>query len=593
MGIRLMGIPKSRHERILAFNIAGSSEPSFDWISMDTDSCVYGRAVQSKHFLSTSDTAVSIRRSEVPGIPLGDRTATSTTKPLEVPCCILASTGPVTATITEVLPILKEHEESAVDTVPKAKLTCSISGPNLFFYAFTNSSNMHSLISLTAVIVSSMNFADGFQKLQSFQKKIESSFDEAMRQSKQRLDRSLTPERDANDIDEPIQGRTRESKISTETKTREEAVTLVEQDALPSPANNPNDSARLKETIRELKVVNDSLLSEGTKLGKRLGLVEEKLRTKVKELEAAAREKRDLQAQIGIYERNDERLQVLEMDLKKTRSDLAQETARRLEIETQLSLTSGDNVLNSRLSDMENALNEAQEERMILIQTNRSLEIELARVQSQSDTRIQSLDTCIAQLRDEISELDSRLLNQLGNAPLVQLISPGDASPLGRSNERIEQLELLKASLESRLKSVEGELSNMAILSESTKAKLISAEKRLIESATRSASYQTEISSLKARLRTSENTQVDLARTLETELAKQDASTQEKVNELERQCTLLREELATLHARPSEVSLPLGSDKFELALQAIGKLQDELEQARLQEAELRERLDLR
>lgn len=121
------------------------------------------------------------------------------------------------------------------------------------------------------------SWTEGLQKLQSFQKKIESSFDEALKQNS--LQRDLSTSSVDPSLSKRSQGETSptvESGVDIQGKNTSEA-------SVPNIRNLTNQMSVLERD-------KSALMEEGMMLANRLAGVEEKLRKRTQELEQRAKE---------------------------------------------------------------------------------------------------------------------------------------------------------------------------------------------------------------------------------------------------------------------------------------------------------------
>ena len=349
--------------------------------------------------------------------------------------------------------------------------------------------------------------------------------------------------------------------------------------------------------IEELRKENESLLTEGTRLGKRLGAIEEKQRDRIRESETLARDKRDLESKLAASEAKLAKLDGLHDELKRIKAELGTETAKRSKAENELIRNSAAAVARKRADEFEASLVRLQEERTNLIQSNRQLEKEVDRVRKETAGQIASLESYVGQLRVELTQMEAMSQpaesSAFAIAPLVDMTHFPTDEP-----GRIQELLAENDSLRAQLGLVEASEADTGRILAELKAKVTRIEGSLAKSISDVAHRDTEIARLLEKVSALEALRRGLGEALETQASSQERLLAEESARHRSECERLNTELALLRSRVPDTNSvsttsshdALLSHKFEMALQAIGKLQDELDDAREREADARRQI---
>ena len=424
----------------------------------------------------------------------------------------------------------------------------------------------------------------GVQKLQGIQKKVEDSIEQAFQGDK-------AESRTSADQDVPFGNSSRDPAISSNDTpgVMQSNESAISNDGTSRPEPNKIDSATRRE-LSELRAENEQLLSEGSRLSKRVAAMEEKSRERLKELELTIKAKKDLEVKL---QKSDENLSRSQESIKRLEALLQQEQGRCLQLQKELETSVRDNQSDALQSELEGL----QEEKEALVQAVRVCESENERLRLSHTEVVSVMESDITQLRKYIRELEERPAEISSTcAPIVWAGTPVDFSPdIVIENEALRRnIQDLSIDLQN---SEEKLLASMELVSE-LESETKSLKASILE-------HQSTVSKLESRLLGSESVRKALSESLHDEVTRREAANAEEISILQKKCDTLSHELVQLKEERVKMhgglkfAEPSGSNdedlkrKFEIALQAIGKLTDDLEEARQREEMLKRALPSR
>lgn len=412
---------------------------------------------------------------------------------------------------------------------------------------------------------------NGIQKLQAIQKRIETTFDDAIKQSS-----PIEPDRNQRNTPTNL-SKTSESTVAGNHTEGELSEQTVRVQSIVDSLAAKSDLTDAQRVISDLRRENDSLLAEGTRLARRLGVVEDRYREKLRQLELLSKEKVDLEVHIRESEAQIARIACGSDDKLSQNREIADD-AKLIEY-------------GNKVANLQNSLINAEEERILLLSSNQSLIADLEKLRSQHKEEVESLECLLTQVRQEIEDIKD---NELSSVPQGPLIDPGAFESLTHAlNQRLTDLESEKLCLRSQMNSLECNLQQARDVESSRSAVIRELEGTVAQQTADIDVLNHENANLRERIGISEAARRELLVAIQSDIDRKDRDTDFRLLELSRECERLREECQSLrlgHSIPKSGELGgcLGDigRKFEMALQAIGKLQDELDATRLREEAL-------
>lgn len=351
-------------------------------------------------------------------------------------------------------------------------------------------------------------------------------------------------------------------------------------------------------TIEDLRKENESLLAEGTRLGRRLGTVEEKHRERLREIDSMTREKKLLESRLQTAEEAAGRASSLQEQLTRAENNLKQELERKSRLQGEAISAES----KARLSTISEELHGLQEERRGLIASNRMLEAESERLRLQFTERISALEADMSALKRYTVELEDRLQPGLDIAESPAVLA-NFAGPLGSfgpyaTQDETDALKCRNEELTLRVRELESAIDEKEYTIRSLTAKISDLTQRAPNLEQIVSTKNLRISELERKLEVVENLRKGLSESLVSEVSSRDQSTSKELIDLRSECSALRLRVRELEQRvPITSSVTDGaaldaaiSRKFEMALQAIGKLQDDLHLSQQREVRLQELL---
>ena len=341
----------------------------------------------------------------------------------------------------------------------------------------------------------------------------------------------------------------------------------------------------MSQVITDLRMENDSLLAEGTRLGKRLGMLEEKHRERLRELELVNKQKQALESRLRGSDELSQRCAALQTQLERTESELSQE--RRGNRHSSSIKAESDSDIHS--DNLKEQLHTLREECKSLVLSNRALEDAAERFREQSAARVTSLESEIIGMKQYIVDLEERLRVTEDNPGLI---NPGNPTFHGSSVDGPVGSDSVQWSIPTDVGLLESQLSEKDHLIDALESQINEANKHRQHLEIELSLKTSRISELERKLEMVEQLRRDLSESLVAEVARNDSKTEKELFEARQECSALRARLRELESSRSNPPPhePVVFRKFEMALQAIGKLQDDLQASLQREVSLRERL---
>lgn len=412
---------------------------------------------------------------------------------------------------------------------------------------------------------------NGIQKLQAIQKRIETTFDDAIKQSS-----PMEPDCHQRNTLTNLSKKSASTVAGNHTEGE-----LIEQtvrvQSIPDSLAPKSDLTDAQRVISDLRMENDSLLVEGTRLARRLGAVEDRYREKLRQVELLSKEKGDLEVHIRESEAQIAR-KARGSDDKLTQYREIADDAKLIEY-------------GNKVANLQNSLISAEEERRLLVSSNQSLIADLEKLRSRHKEEVESLECLLTQVRQEIEDIKD---NELSSVPQGPLIDPGAFESLTHAlNQRLTDLESENLCLRSQMNSLECNLQQARDVESSRSTVIRNLEGTVAQQTADIDVLNHENANLRERIGISEAARRELLVEIQSDIDRKDRDADFRLLELSRECERLREECRSLrlgHTIPKSgelVGFPgdIGR-KFEMALQAIGKLQDEVDASRLREEAL-------
>ena len=417
---------------------------------------------------------------------------------------------------------------------------------------------------------------NGVQKLQDIHKKVEESFEQALQSNE-----SSAPGK---------QGFTHESANGL-IKVEPSLITPTshpETDGI-SPGHVARNDKTMKE-FNDLKSENQRLSEECTRIAKRLAVVEDKHRERFKELEGIMKSKKDLE---GRLKQTEEKLLRSGEDGKRLESQIRVEQDRYSKLQSEINLLKKESPDSSRQEVLAADLVRAQEDKAALVQVVRSLEVEAERLRLYYTDRLNLLTSENAQLTKYTRELEEKV-----ELEALDIASANWTNPLSVAitQEKVPIIddEAIKSTNDHLINALEAEIRSLKEKNSEQTVVIADLETQLHD-------QSTVLTRTEARLAAAESVRKSLSESLEVEITKSDRLAAE-LTELRIQNRKLINDLSDSKTKTStgieaEADRSSACDgdlrrKFELALQAIGKLSDDLEDSRAREEELRRLLKL-
>jgi hypothetical protein len=413
----------------------------------------------------------------------------------------------------------------------------------------------------------------GVQKLQDIHKKVEDSFEQAIQ----------------GDLSSSSQTRTRNGDQENRPGQVEhpDPTTKPESEDLDSQSAGADINAgKLSKQVVDLKTENERLLEECTRIAKRLAAVEEKHRERFKELEGKIKSNKDLGDKL---QQSENRIGRMGESLKHAETQLRIEQEKCSKLQSELSAMKKGPSTGTKQESMAAELSAIQEERDALILAVRNCEAEIEKVRMQYTERLESLASENAQLTRYCRELEERAEDRLDEYWLGSFGS----NEIEAASPRVSVPEMENVTENPLFQAIENELREL-------KHKACDQERINSDLQTRKQEQIILQGRLEARLAAAESMRKSLADGLEAEIARRDEVSRELANMKTVNEKLARELKDRVSSKPaaksgSQMDMSSGENsdlqrKFELALQAIGKLSDDLEASRQREEELRRRM---
>ena len=424
------------------------------------------------------------------------------------------------------------------------------------------------------------------QKLQDIQKRVEGSFEQVLlveRQSRSESTGKVEGE-GSEHIDDVVSSRESEDRTisdenpepqahSTETRPRGD---LVTQNRL----------------MAELRAENEQLLSEGSRLSKRLALLEEKNRDRLKETESAVRSRTEAESRLQRSEedrkRSQERIKHLE-----TLLNQAKEASSKLQKEAADCKSTIDP---NQLEAMRQEVSGLKDENCALLQAVNAYENENEKLRLYFGEQISIKESDNSYLRRYIRELEDRIsAPDIGEGTLIWKTTEAELSVTTVNNNSVN---VMDESMQNKLKEASKALTEMEQKWRASRDRVSDLEIEIGQMRVEAIDRTNAMLKLDARLSASEAVRASFSESLQVEIDTRESSNSEELDLWRKRCDSLSAELNRITAEKQSQSQQFRFSgnwapdddlrrKFEIALQAIGKLTDDLEEAHKREQQLR------